>query len=170
MPDGIIHYPRYRFPSAIIGHAVWLYCRFTLSFHDVEDLLAQRGIIVSYETVRHWCQTFGLAYARRLRRGRGRMGDHFQCGRGTQEIERILVSEPPDPAGFMHQRRSSSSRRGKNPERSDRGAVGGRGRHLIERKWWVLIYEQQQVGLHPQQPAQHTDAERQQRRRVRARE
>ena len=48
----VAHYPRYRFPPAIISHAVWLYYRFTLSFRDVEDLLAQRGITVSYETVR----------------------------------------------------------------------------------------------------------------------
>ncbi len=70
MPDGVIRYPRYRFPPAIISHAVWLYYRFTLSFRDVEDLLALRGITVSYKTVRRWCQTFGLAYARRLRRHR----------------------------------------------------------------------------------------------------
>src|SRR5262245_6491907 len=75
MPDGVISYPRYRFPPTIISHAVWLYYRFTLSFRDVEDLIAQRGITVSYETVRHWCQTFGLAYARRLRRHRGPVGD-----------------------------------------------------------------------------------------------
>ena len=49
--------------------------RFCLSFRDVEDLLAQRGITVSYETIRHWCQTFGLDYARMLRRRRGRLGD-----------------------------------------------------------------------------------------------
>ena len=68
-------YRGYRFPSEIISHAVWLYHRFCLSFRDAEDLLAQRGILVTYETIRHWCQTFGLAYARRLRHLRGRMGD-----------------------------------------------------------------------------------------------
>jgi putative transposase len=52
-------YHGYRFPSEIISHAVWLYNRFCLSFRDVEDLLAQRGFTVSYETIRHWCQTFG---------------------------------------------------------------------------------------------------------------
>ena len=66
-----IRYYRYRFPPLIISHAVWLYHRFCLSFRDVEDLLAQRGVTVSYETVRHWCQTFGLDYARRLRRPPG---------------------------------------------------------------------------------------------------
>ena len=68
-------YHGYRFPPEIISHAVWLYHRFCLSYRDAEDLLAQRGITVTYETIRHWCQTFGLDYARRLRRRRGRMGD-----------------------------------------------------------------------------------------------
>jgi putative transposase len=68
-------YHGYRFPPEIISHAVWLYYRFCLSFRDVEDLLAERGVTVSYEAIRHWCQTFGCDYARRLRRRRGRMGD-----------------------------------------------------------------------------------------------
>ena len=68
-------YDGYRFPSLIISHAVWLYHRFCLSFRDAEDLLAQRGITVSYETIRQWCRTFGPAYARTLRRRRGRLGD-----------------------------------------------------------------------------------------------
>ena len=68
-------YHGYRFPPEIISHAVWLYHRFCLSFRDAEDLLAQRGVTVTYETIRQWCQTFGLDYARRLRRRRGRMGD-----------------------------------------------------------------------------------------------
>ena len=50
-------YHGYRFPPEIISHAVWLYHRFCLSFRDAEDLLAQRGITVTYETIRHWCQT-----------------------------------------------------------------------------------------------------------------
>ena len=68
-------YYGYRFPPLIISHAVWLYHRFCLSFRDAEDLLAQRGITVSYETIRQWCRTFGPAYARSLRRRRGRLGD-----------------------------------------------------------------------------------------------
>jgi putative transposase len=75
MPDAVTRYPRYRFPPAIISHAVWLYYRFTLSFRDVEDLLAQRGITVSYESIRQWCETFGVAYARRLRQRSGPVGD-----------------------------------------------------------------------------------------------
>ena len=68
-------YHGYRFPSEIISHAVWLYHRFSLSFRDAEDLLAQRGITVTYETIRQWCLTFGPTYARTLRRRRGRLGD-----------------------------------------------------------------------------------------------
>ena len=67
-----ISYARYRFPPLIIQHAVWLYFRFPLSFRDVEDLLAERGIDVSYETVRRWSVTFGQAYARKLRQTRPR--------------------------------------------------------------------------------------------------
>ena len=68
-------YLRHRFPSAIISHAVWLYHRYGLSFRDVEDLLAERGIIVSYETIRQWCGKFGPDYARQLKRRQGRLGD-----------------------------------------------------------------------------------------------
>ena len=68
-------YRRHRFPPEIISHAVWLYHRFCLSFRDVEDLLAERGIIVSYETIRQWCRKFGPEYARRLRHRQGRLGD-----------------------------------------------------------------------------------------------
>ena len=56
-----ISYARYRFPPAVIQHAVWLYVRFALSYRDVEDLLAERGIDVSYETVRRWTLRFGAA-------------------------------------------------------------------------------------------------------------
>ncbi len=52
-------YRGYRFPPEIISHAVWLYYRFCLSFRDVEDLLAERGVIVSYETIRQWSRKFG---------------------------------------------------------------------------------------------------------------
>ena len=62
-----VSYARHRFPPDVIRYAVWLYFRFPLSFRDVEDLLAERGIDVSYETVRRWALKFGQAYARRLR-------------------------------------------------------------------------------------------------------
>src|SRR5512135_921075 len=62
------NYKGFRFPPEIISHAVWLYFRFSLSFRDVEELLAQRGIVVTYETVRQWCLKFGQSYANEVRR------------------------------------------------------------------------------------------------------
>ena len=60
-----LSYARHRFPPAIIQHAVWLYFRVALSFRDVEDLLAERGVDVSYETVRRWSLKFGRVHAAR---------------------------------------------------------------------------------------------------------
>jgi putative transposase len=70
-------YRRHRFPPEIISYAVWLYHRFNLSHRDVEDLLAERGITVSYETIRLWCIKFGALYARRLKRRHRGYGDTF---------------------------------------------------------------------------------------------
>ena len=70
-------YKRFRYPSEIISHAVWLYHRFCLSFRDVEELLAARGIIVSYETIRRWCLKFGQTYAKLLKKSRGQLGDQW---------------------------------------------------------------------------------------------
>ncbi len=70
-------YKRYRFPSVIIQYAVWLYYRFNLSHHDTEDLLAERGINVTYETTRLWCNKFGPKYAARLKRKHRGYGDTF---------------------------------------------------------------------------------------------
>jgi putative transposase len=70
-------YKRYRFPIEIIQYAVWLYFRFNLSHRDIEDLLAQRGIIVTRESIRLWCNKFGSKYAARLRRKHQGYGDTF---------------------------------------------------------------------------------------------
>src|SRR3954466_538339 len=67
-----LSYRRHRFPPPIIQHAIWLYLRFTLSYRDVEELLAQRGLEISYETVRRWVLKFGPLIARKLREGRPR--------------------------------------------------------------------------------------------------
>lgn len=61
-------YKRHRFPPQIITHAVWLYFRFPLSLRLFEEMLLERGIVVSYETIRRWAKKFGPEYARRLRR------------------------------------------------------------------------------------------------------
>jgi putative transposase len=70
-------YKCHRFPAEIISHSVWLYFRFCLSYRDVEELMATRGVTLTYEAVRYWCRTFGQAYANRLRCRRPRPGDKW---------------------------------------------------------------------------------------------
>lgn len=70
-------YKGYRFPAEVIAHCVWLYHRFPLSFREVEELMLARGVVVSYETIRQWCATFGPDYARELRRRGPRSGDKW---------------------------------------------------------------------------------------------
>ncbi len=101
----------YRFTPEIISHAVWLYHRFGLSFRDVEDLLAERGITVTYEAIRQWCRTFGLAYARRLRHRRGRQGDTWHLDelfvkiQGRQQYLWRAVDEDGDVLDILVQSR-----------------------------------------------------------------
>ena len=83
---------------------MWLYHRFSLSFRDVEDLLAQRGITVSYEAIRQWCHTFGPRYARRLKRRQGRLGDTwhldelFVTTHGRRQYLWRAVDQDGDPS------------------------------------------------------------------------
>ena len=70
-------YKRYRFPPEIIQYAVWLYNRFNISHRDIEDLSAERGITVSYESIRLWCNKFGPKYAKRLKKRHQGFGDTF---------------------------------------------------------------------------------------------
>src|ERR1700694_547602 len=70
-------YKGHRFPAEIISHSVWLYFRFALSFRDVEEMMASRGVNLSYETVREWCLKFGQTYAKGLRRKSARPGDRW---------------------------------------------------------------------------------------------
>jgi putative transposase len=80
-----ISYARHQFPPEIIRQAIWLYLRFTLSYRDVEELLAERGLDVSYETIRRWVLKFGPAYARNLRRLQPRPAD-------TWHLDEMVVS------------------------------------------------------------------------------
>jgi putative transposase len=70
-------YKHHRFPAEVIQHPVWLYYRFNLSHRDIEDLLVERGINVSYESIRLWCNKFGGQYAKRLKRRHQGFGDTF---------------------------------------------------------------------------------------------
>src|ERR1044071_9657441 len=72
-----LSYRGHRFPAAIIQHAIWLYIRFALSYRDVEELLAERGLDLSYETIRRWVLKFGPLLARGLRQRRPRPGDRW---------------------------------------------------------------------------------------------
>src|ERR687897_2666795 len=80
-----VSYARHKFPAEIIRHTTWLYLRFTLSYRDVEELLAKRGIETSYETVRRWVMKFGPAFARNMRRLRPRPS-------GTWHLDEMVVS------------------------------------------------------------------------------
>src|SRR3712207_3293776 len=75
MPPGPATYPGYRFPAEVIRHAVWLYHLFGLSLRDVELILAERGVVVTYGSIRQWCLRFGADFARGLRRRRPRPSD-----------------------------------------------------------------------------------------------
>src|SRR5215471_7765045 len=77
MPRSVSLYHRHRFPAEIISHCLWLYYRFPLSFRDVEEMLAMRGVNLSYETVREWCLKFGQTYANGLRSRSSRPGDRW---------------------------------------------------------------------------------------------
>ena len=79
-------YKRQRFPPDIISYAVWLYHRFNLSHRDIEDLLAERRISVSHESIRLWCIKFGPVFARRLRRKHRGFGDTFYVDEGFVKI------------------------------------------------------------------------------------
>ena len=96
-----ISYRRHRFPSAIIQHAVWLYLRFTLSYRDVEELLAERGFDISYETVRCWVLKFGPVIAGRLRRCRPRPSNRWHLDEMVVRIagERMYLWRAVDHEG-----------------------------------------------------------------------
>ena len=104
-------YQRHRFPSEIISHAVWLYHRFCLSFREVEELLAERGVTVTYETVRQWCQKFGPDYAHKLKKRQGRLGDTWYIDevfitiQGAQHYLWRAVDQDGDTIDILVQRR-----------------------------------------------------------------
>ncbi|WP_353411415.1 IS6 family transposase [Pseudoteredinibacter isoporae] len=70
-------YKRFRYPKTIIIHAIWLYHRFTLSFRDIEETLAIRGVTVSYETIRQWCLKFAPYFVKTLKKKHGTHGNHW---------------------------------------------------------------------------------------------
>ena len=106
-------YSGYRYSPEIISHAVWLYHRFCVSIRDVEDLLAKRGVTVSYESIRNWCRNFGSTYAQSIKKRRGRLGDSWYLDevnivtvRGERRAPSRVRGVPPWPRWS----------RGNNPE------------------------------------------------------
>ena len=89
MSRSTLRYKRHRFPPEIIQYAVWLYHRFNLSHRNIEDLLAERGVVVSYESIRLWCNKFGPQYARRLKRRHRGFGDTFYIDEVVVKIDDI---------------------------------------------------------------------------------
>ena len=114
-----ISFKRHRFPPAIIQHAVWLYARFTLSFRDVEELLAERGIDVSNETVRRWFLKFGRLIASNLRRSRPRPSASWHLDemvirvRGRNHWLWRAVDDEGEVPDFLVQRRRCARSAGK---------------------------------------------------------
>ncbi|KUO14372.1 hypothetical protein AQJ91_47135 [Streptomyces dysideae] len=80
--------PCIRYPAEIIAHCVWLYHRFPLSFREVEELILERGVVVSHETIRQWCSKFGQSHADALRRRRPRPGDKWHLDELHQDQSR----------------------------------------------------------------------------------
>ena len=129
-------YQRHRFPSEIISHAVWLYHRFCLSFREVEELLAKRGISVTYETIRQWCQKFGPDYARKLQKRQDRLGNTWHIDevfvtiQGQRHYLWRAVDQDGDCLDILVQRRRNQ----RAAERFFRRLIKGQGR---EPRWLV---------------------------------
>lgn len=97
-------YHRHRFPPDVIAHAVWLYFRFPLSLRMVEDLLAQRGIVVSHQTIRAWAEKFGRQFAGHTRmRSAGRLGDKWHLDEVVISIagKKHWLCRAVDQEGFV---------------------------------------------------------------------
>jgi len=108
-------YSGYRYPAQIISHAVWLYHRFTLSFRDIEELLVARGIIVSHETIRIWCQKIGQSYCKQIRRKRGHSSDTWYLDKVFIKINGVLhylwrtVDQDGDEIDILVQKRKDAN-------------------------------------------------------------
>ncbi len=109
-----LSFKRHRIPPDIIRHSIWLYARFTLSYRDVEEMLAERGLDVSYETVRRWFLKFGSTIAANLRRTRPRPSDHWHLDEMVIVIQRKrywlwrAVDNEGEVLDFLIQRRRNT--------------------------------------------------------------
>ncbi|TBE37779.1 IS6 family transposase (plasmid) [Rhizobium leguminosarum] len=104
MTSSTISYKNHRFPPQIIARAVWLYFRFPLSLRLVEEMLLERGIVVSYETIRRWCRKFGAAYAKQLRRKKPSRKDIWHLDEVVISIggQKHWLWRAVDQDGYVH--------------------------------------------------------------------
>ncbi|URK86105.1 IS6 family transposase (plasmid) [Rhizobium sp. RCAM05350] len=124
-------YRRNRFPAAVIAHAVWLYFRFPLSLRMVEDMLAARGVIVSYQTVRLWAEKFGRHFANDIRkRSAGRLGDKWHLDEVVISIagKKHWLWRAVDQDGFVLDVLVQSRRNTRAAKRLMRKLLKGQGR------------------------------------------
>ncbi len=127
-------------PADIVRHTVWLYARFTLSYRDVEERLAQRGLDISYETVRRWFLKFGSIIAANLRRGRPRPSDHWHLDEMVIVIQKKrywlwrAVDNEGEVLDFLVQRRRNTKAARANQFESS-GVV-----YVLYPKWWFVEF------------------------------
>ncbi len=117
MQTEIISYKRHRFPPQIIAHVVWLYVRFNLSLREVEEMMLERSVDISYETIRRWSIKFGPRIAHVLRRRQPRPGDVWHLDEVVVKIagRSFWLWRAVDQHGVLH--RSTTSRSAPNPRR-----------------------------------------------------
>ena len=141
-------YQRHRFPSEIISHAVWLYHRFCLSFREVEELLVERGITVTYETIRQWCQKFEPDYARKLKKRQGCLGNVWHIDevfitiQGQRHYLWRAVDQDGDVIDILVQRRRNQ----RAAERFSRRLIKGQGG---EPRWLITDKLRSYDSAHP---------------------
>ena len=150
-----ISYKRHRFPAEVIRHVVWLYFRFTLSFRDVEELLAQRGIEVSYETIRCWTQKFGRLFAHNLRRSRPRPTARWRLDEMVVKIggkKRFLWRAVDDVGVVLDMLVQERRNGGATPTGWDAGEQSGREFAPVDPSPGAKAAEVQVPGLSPEVP------------------
>jgi putative transposase len=132
-----ISYRRHRFSAEIVQYAVWLYFRFPLSYRDVGDLLAERGVEVSYETVRRWALKFGQDYARKLRRLRPRADyrwhlDEVFVSINGKRMRKLLKKQENAPAKVVTDKMPSYGAALRDLSMTEKHATGGRSNNRAE--------------------------------------
>jgi transposase-like protein len=129
-------YSGYRFPPEIISYCVWLYFRFSVSYRDIEELMAERGVTVTYESIRAWCYKFGRDYATRIRARRGQLGDTWHLDEVYLKIDgrlQYFYGAPLTRMGASSISLCNPVETRRLPHGSLRSCCEARGMH---RAWW----------------------------------